>query len=216
MFTGIIEEIGEVLAVERTEDTARMTVRSPNVVHGLNHGDSIAVSGVCLTVVDRSPGTVTADVMAETFRVSTLDELHEGDLVNLERALLVDARLGGHIVQGHVDAISTLLSTTTGEAWDVLRFSLSPEIASLVVQKGSVAVDGVSLTVSTVSQPHAPQQWFEVSLIPETLAATTLGMLRIGDRVNVETDILGRQIHRLLAASRTSDDTPTFQDAPAL
>ena len=204
MFTGIIEELGEITAVERGDDAARITVRGPLAVEGAKHGDSIAVSGVCLTVVDQSSDSFTADVMAETLAVSTLDDAVAGTRVNLERAALVGDRLGGHIVQGHVDSISTVLSVTPGEAWRVVRFSLSPEIASLVTRKGSIAVDGVSLTVSAVSAADAQQQWFEVSLIPETLTATTLGSREVGDRVNVETDILARHVERMLALEQTS------------
>lgn len=206
MFTGIIEELGTITAVERTADAARITVRGPLAVQGAKHGDSIAVSGVCLTVVDQGEDWFTADVMAETLAVSTLDDARIGTRVNLERAALVGDRLGGHIVQGHVDSISTVLAVTPGEAWRVVRFSLSPDIASLVVRKGSIAVDGVSLTVSAVSDPHAVQQWFEVSLIPETLAATTLGQRVVGDRVNVETDILARHVQRMLAVGEASDE----------
>jgi riboflavin synthase len=204
MFTGIIEELGEVVAVERSADAARITVRGPLVVQDAKHGDSIAVSGVCLTVVDQTADSFTADVIAETLAVSTLDEAAAGTRVNLERAAQVGDRLGGHIVQGHVDSIATVLAVTPGEAWRVVRFSLSPEIASLVTRKGSIAVDGVSLTVSAVSAADAAQQWFEVSLIPETLAATTLGSLEVGDRVNVETDILARHVERMLALEQAS------------
>ncbi|MGA0568970.1 riboflavin synthase [Rathayibacter sp. KR2-224] len=204
MFTGIIEELGEIIAVEKSNDAARVTVRGPLAVQGAKHGDSIAVSGVCLTVVDQTEDSFTADVMAETLSVSTLDDAAPGTAVNLERAALVGDRLGGHIVQGHVDSISTVLGVTPGDAWSVVRFSLSPEIASLVTRKGSVAVDGVSLTVSAVSDADAVQQWFEVSLIPETLTATTLGRLEVGDRVNVETDILARHVERMLAVEQAS------------
>ena len=204
MFTGIIEELGEVVAVERTADAARLTVRGPLSVEGARHGDSIAVSGVCLTVTDQGPGTFTADVMAETLAVSTLGDAAAGTPVNLERAALVGDRLGGHIVQGHVDGTATVLAVRPGEAWRVVRFSLSPGLAPLVTRKGSIAVDGVSLTVSAVSDADAAQQWFEVSLIPETLAATTLGSRDVGDVVNLETDILARHVERMLALGQAS------------
>jgi riboflavin synthase len=204
MFTGIIEELGEVVAVERTADAARLTVRGPLSVDGARHGDSIAVSGVCLTVTDQGPGTFTADVMAETLAVSTLGDAAAGTPVNLERAALVGDRLGGHIVQGHVDGTATVLAVRPGEAWRVVRFSLSPGLAPLVTRKGSIAVDGVSLTVSAVSDADAAQQWFEVSLIPETLAATTLGSRDVGDVVNLETDILARHVERMLALGQAS------------
>ncbi|WP_403023342.1 riboflavin synthase [Salinibacterium sp. GXW1014] len=193
MFTGIIEEQGEVIAWDPSTDAARITVRAPKCVSDAGHGDSIAVSGVCLTVVDQGEDWFTADVMAQTIAMSTLTNPRPGERVNLERAAPVHGRLGGHIVQGHIDGTSELLSVTPGDAWRVLRFSLSPELAPLVVDKGSIAVDGVSLTVSAVGD-----DWFEVSLIPETLSATTLGMRAVGDRVNIETDILARHVQRML------------------
>ena len=199
MFTGIIEELGQVEKVERSTDAARLTIRGPRVVADAGHGDSISVDGVCLTVVAQTGDTFTADVMAQTLSMSTLDAVRAGSPVNLERAALVGDRLGGHIVQGHIDGTSTLLALTPGEAWRVLRFSLSPELAPLVVGKGSIAVDGVSLTVSDISPASEPDQWFEVSLIPETLTATTLGQRTIGDHVNIETDILARHVERMLA-----------------
>jgi riboflavin synthase len=203
MFTGIIEEIGEVTDVVHTPDAARITVRGPLAVSDASHGDSISVSGVCLTVVDQTDDSFTADVMAETLRMSVLEDVAPGGRVNLERAAKVGDRLGGHIVQGHIDGTATLLAVTDGDAWRVLRFSLSPELAPLVARKGSIAVDGVSLTVSGVSEPGqgsaSEPYWFEVSLIPETLTATTLGAREIGDRVNIETDILARQVERMLS-----------------
>ena len=192
MFTGIIEERGEVLAWDRSGDAARITVRAPLAVSDAGHGDSISVSGVCLTVVDQGPDWFTADVMGVTISTSTLGGVAVGDAVNLERAAAVGDRIGGHIVQGHIDGTSELLTLTPGEAWRVLRFSLDREHAPLVARKGSIAVDGVSLTVSDVGD-----DWFEVSLIPETLTATTLGALAPGDRVNIETDILARHVLRM-------------------
>ena len=204
MFTGIIEELGTVERIERTADAARLTIRGPLVVEGAGHGDSISVNGVCLTVVEQTPQTFTADVMAQTLTMSTLAGATEGAPVNLERAALVGGRLGGHIVQGHIDGTGTVLAVVPGDAWRVVRFSLSPALAPLVVDKGSIAIDGVSLTVSTISPAADTDQWFEVSLIPETLAATTLGGLAVGDRVNLETDIIARHVERMLAlAART-------------
>jgi riboflavin synthase len=193
MFTGLIEEVGEVLAWEPIGDSARITVRAPITAADAEHGASISVSGVCLTVVDQGPDWFTADVMAVSIATSTLGERRPGDRVDLERAALVTDRLGGHIVQGHIDGTATVLAVTPGDAWQVVRFTLDPEHAPLVARKGSIAVDGVSLTVSDVAD-----DWFEVSLIPETLTATTLGALVPGDRVNIETDILARHVARLM------------------
>jgi len=192
MFTGIIEELGEILAWEPATDAARLTVRAPLAVSDAKHGDSISVSGVCLTVVEQGDDWFTADVMAETIAMSTLGGAIAGRTVNIERAAQVGDRLGGHIVQGHIDGTSTLLSVTEGGAWRVLRFSLTPELAPLVARKGSIAIDGVSLTVSDVGI-----DWLEVSLIPETLVATTLGAKIVGDSVNIETDILARHVARM-------------------
>ncbi len=197
MFTGIIEELGTITHIERTADAARLTVRGPIAVQGAKHGDSIAVSGVCLTVVDFDRESFTADVMAQTLVMSTLDAAREGLAVNLERAALVGDRLGGHIVQGHIDGTARVLEVRPGEAWRVIRFSLDDAHAPLVVDKGSIAVDGVSLTVSGLGDEPSGS-WFEVSLIPETLAATTLGALEAGDVVNIETDILARHVERML------------------
>jgi riboflavin synthase len=199
VFTGIIEELGEVLDWSPSSDAARLTVRGPLAVSDAEHGDSIAVSGVCLTVIDAADDWFTADVMAETIAMSTLKAPAAGSRVNLERAARVGDRLGGHIVQGHVDGTSTLLRITEGEAWRVLRFTLDEELAPLVTGKGSIAVDGVSLTVSAIGP-----NWFEVSLIPETLRATTLGERVVGEAVNIETDILARHVARLLQFGRTA------------
>ncbi|MEO5533776.1 MAG: riboflavin synthase [Pseudolysinimonas sp.] len=199
MFTGIIEEQGEVLAWERSGDSGRLTIAAPLVVSDAKHGDSISVDGVCLTVVDQGADWFTADVMAVSIAMSTLGERKVGDRVDLERAASVGDRLGGHIVQGHIDGTATVLSVTPGDAWRILRFSLDTDLAPLVVRKGSIALNGVSLTVS-----EAGDDWFEVSLIPETLTATVLGALAPGDRVNVETDILARHVQRLMRFERTT------------
>lgn len=199
MFTGIVEEIGAVTAVEDSGDGVRVTVRAPRAVSDAGHGDSISVSGVCLTVVDRGEDWFTADVMRQTLAMSTLDGVSAGRAVNLERATQAHGRLGGHIVQGHIDGTGEVLEVRPGDQWRVLRIGLTAELAPLVVDKGSIAVDGVSLTVSDVSAPDASDAWFEVSLIPETLEATTLGARTPGDRVNLETDILARHVRRLLA-----------------
>lgn len=208
MFTGLIEEIGEIIAVTPIDDSLRLTIKGPLVTSDAEHGASICVSGVCLTVIDRSiPGAFTADVMAQTLNMSTLAGLAPGTPVNLERAVRMDTRLGGHIVQGHVDGTAQLVSITEHEAWRVLRFAVPHEIAALLVDKGSITVSGVSLTVSQVAAPEADEQWFEVSLIPETLTATTLGKLTIADHVNVETDILARHVARMLRMGVAADAT---------
>lgn len=198
MFTGIIEERGVVERVDDVGDSVRLTVRGPLVVGDVHHGDSIAVSGVCLTVVESTADSFTADVMKQTLVMSTHGDLVAGSPVNLERAARVGDRLGGHIVQGHVDGTATLLEVHPGDAWRRLRFSLSDELAPLLVDKGSITLEGVSLTVSDISEAGAAEGWFEVSLIPETLAATTLGEKTVGDRVNVETDVLARHVRRML------------------
>ncbi|WP_082513306.1 MULTISPECIES: riboflavin synthase [unclassified Leifsonia] len=214
MFTGIIEEIGRIERVETTGDAARITVRGPLVVSDARHGDSISVSGVCLTVVASTPETFTADVMAQTLAMSTLAGATEGRTVNLERAAAVGDRLGGHIVQGHIDGTATVLSITDGSAWRVVRFSLDPLHAALVVDKGSIAVDGTSLTVSAVGGGIA-DGWFEVSLIPETLTATTLGERTVGDTVNIETDILARHVERMLSLGLHRTLPSSLADGPA-
>ena len=205
MFTGIIEEIGAVTAVAPSGDGVRLTVRAPKAVSDAAHGDSISVSGVCLTVVARGDDWFTADVMKQTLDMSTLAGVAAGRAVNLERATAAHGRLGGHIVQGHIDGTGELLEVRPGAEWRVLRIALPASLAPLVVDKGSIAVDGVSLTVSAVSPAGASAgsdaHWFEVSLIPETLEATTLGGRAAGDRVNLETDILARHVQRLLAFS---------------
>jgi len=206
MFTGIVEEIGTVSGVAPSGDGIRLTVRAPLAVSDAGHGDSISISGVCLTVVDRGEDWFTADVMRQTLEMSTLDGISDGSPVNVERAMAAHGRLGGHIVQGHIDGTCVVREVRPGDQWQVLRISLGEDIAPLVVDKGSIAVDGVSLTVSSVSAADADEQWFEVSLIPETLAATTLGTRAVGDRVNLETDILARHVRRLLAFPEAAAD----------
>lgn len=207
MFTGIVEELGQITGIVRRDSDARLTVRGPGSVSDAQVGDSICVDGVCLTVAELHCDGFTADVMGETLRASALGDRSEGNAVNLERAMRVGDRLGGHIVQGHVDTTSEVLEIERFDAWRRIRFAIDPAHARLLVDKGSVAADGVSLTVSAVgaagpSGAPGDGDWFEVSLIPETLNATTLGALEVGDRVNVETDILARHVARL--ASFTS------------
>jgi len=199
MFTGIIEEIGEIAGIAPSGDGWRLTVRAPKAASDAVHGESIAVSGVCLTVVGSTADTFDADVMKQTLDVSALAALDVGSRVNIEKAMPVGARLGGHIVQGHVDGTGAVLEVRPGDQWRVLRISLPADLAPLVVDKGSISVAGTSLTVSAVSDVAEPAAWFEVSLIPETLEATILGALAPGDVVNLETDILARHVERLLA-----------------
>jgi riboflavin synthase len=180
-------------------------------VQDARHGDSIATSGVCLTVVEQTPETFTAFVMKQTLDMSAHGALRVGDRLNLERAASVGDRLGGHIVQGHIDGTATVLETADGDGWRRVRFSLAPALSPLVVDKGSIALDGVSLTVSAVSpEDTAPDAaWFEVSLIPETLEATTLGLRVPGDRVNVETDVLARHVRRMLRLDAAAQSLET-------
>lgn len=195
MFTGIVEELGQVVAKDDLGDSARFTVRGPVVTTDARHGDSIAVNGVCLTVVDVLPeGRFTADVMAETLNRSSLAVLTTGSPVNLERAAAVNSRLGGHIVQGHVDGTGTVFSRTPSPHWEVVRIALPPGLSRYVVEKGSITVDGVSLTVSAIGD-----DWFEVSLIPTTLSLTTLGRAAVGTPVNLEVDVIAKYVERLLA-----------------
>jgi riboflavin synthase len=198
MFTGIVEELGEVVAVDRLPDAARLTVRGPLITAEASRGDSIAVNGVCLTVTDSSDKTFTADVMAETLRRTGLGGLSPGSPVNLERPVELGGRLGGHLVQGHADGTGEILSRSPGEHWDVVRIATPPGLARYIVAKGSITVDGVSLTVSDLGTGAAP--WFEVSLIPTTLEMTTLGRLRPGSRVNLEVDVIAKYVESLLAA----------------
>ena len=194
MFTGIVEELGEVVALTRRAQSARMTLRGPRVTVDAVQGASIAVNGVCLTVVDAADGSFTADVMRETLDRSTLADLGVGAAVNLERPVRPSGRLGGHIVQGHVDGVGSVIGRTPGDRWEVLRIGLDAGLARYVVEKGSVAVDGVSLTVTA-----AGDDWFEVCLIPTTLSSTTLGRRTVGDRVNLEVDVIAKYVERLLA-----------------
>ncbi|MEU4888361.1 MULTISPECIES: riboflavin synthase [Streptomyces] len=195
MFTGIVEELGEVAAVEDLGDSSRFRLRGPLVTQDARHGDSIAVNGVCLTVVDTAAGEFTADVMAETLNRSSLGALVPGSRVNLERPMALGGRLGGHLVQGHVDGTGTITERVPGEHWELVTVSLPARLARYVVEKGSITVDGVSLTVVAAADDH-----FTVSLIPTTLELTTLGSKKAGDPVNLEVDVLAKYVERLLGA----------------
>lgn len=193
MFTGIVEEIGEIVRVEPAGDGARLEIRGKTVTEGTRHGDSIAVDGVCLTVVGLDGDAFTVDVVAETLARSTLGGKAAGARVNLERAVRADQRLGGHIVQGHVDGTGSVISRTPSEHWEVVRIALPAALSRYLVEKGSITVDGISLTVSGLGD-----DWFEVSLIPTTLAMTTLGAAPVGTTVNLEVDIIAKYVERLL------------------
>ncbi|MEU5419683.1 riboflavin synthase [Streptomyces sp. NPDC001407] len=194
MFTGIVEELGEVVAVDNHGDSALFRLRGPLVTEGAKHGDSIAVNGVCLTVVETADGEFTADVMAESLKRSSLGALAPGSRVNLERPMALGGRLGGHIVQGHVDGTGTVVARTPGEHWEIVKIALPAGLRRYVVDKGSITVDGVSLTVV-----EAGDDFFTVSLIPTTLQLTTLGIKQPGDPVNLEVDVLAKYVERLLA-----------------
>ena len=218
MFTGIVQELGEVAAIKRYGDAARLTIRGST--EDVQLGESIAVNGVCLTVTGVIDGTFTADVMGETLDRTSLGALTSGAPVNLERSVRLADRLGGHLVQGHVDATAAIVSRRPAGLWDQVRIGLPRSISRYVVEKGSIAVDGVSLTVSALSPPGAAdappgaadaprppgaadapnpaEQWFEVSLIPETLKRTTLGTRKPGDTVNLEVDVIAKHVERLL------------------
>jgi riboflavin synthase len=195
MFTGIIEELGELAGVEALPGAARFSIRGQTVAGDARHGESIAVDGVCLTVVDVDGDTFTADVMKETLDRSSLGSLTPGTRVNLERAVRADQRLGGHIVQGHVDGTGVVLSREPAEHWEVVRVSLPAGLGRYVVEKGSIAVDGISLTVVAVKDGE-----FAVSLIPTTLQLTTLGLKRPGDPVNLEVDVIAKYVEKLVGA----------------
>ena len=200
MFTGIVEELGTIARLNRGTDSARLTVRGPLVTSDATHGASIAVNGVCLTVVEHADGEFTVDVMAETLSRSSLGSLRAGDRVNLERAMAAGGRFGGHVVQGHVDGTAQVLERVPGDRWEVVRLSLPAGLARYVVEKGSITVDGVSLTVASVDDTS-----FTVSLIPTTLDLTTLGHKGIGDLVNLEVDVLAKYVERLMSAPTAKD-----------
>jgi riboflavin synthase len=196
VFTGIVEELGEIVAVEQLPNAARLTVRGPLVTSDAKHGDSIAVNGVCLTVVETADGTFTVDVVDESLQRSSLDKIHEGDRVNLERAMAAGQRLGGHIVQGHVDGVGLFLEHHDG---GLTKFGIPAALSRYLVPKGSVTIDGISLTVVDVTD-----ETFTVALIPTTLELTTMGRRQPGDRVNIEVDVLAKYVERLATPHLTA------------
>jgi riboflavin synthase len=195
MFTGIIEELGRVAAIEPQGDAMRLTIEGPLVVSDVHRGDSISVSGTCLTAIEFDKQSFTADVMQETLDKTALGSLKVGDAVNLERAMTAATRFGGHVVQGHVDGVGEIISREKSEHWEWLRVRIPIELMKYIVLKGSITIDGVSLTVNEVGADH-----IGLSLIPETLALTTLGHKSVGDKVNVEADVMAKHIERLLEA----------------
>lgn len=209
MFTGIVEELGEITTRDDLADAARLTIHGPVVTADARHGDSIAVNGVCLTVTDLTDGAFTVDVMAETLRRSSLAALAPGSPVNLERAMAADGRFGGHIVQGHVDGTGQILAVTPSEHWTLVRISLPPALRRYLVEKGSITVDGVSLTVASLG---GSGDWFEISLIPTTLADTTLGAATPGTTVNLEVDVIAKYVERLQSTdTRQSSDSAVLE-----
>jgi riboflavin synthase len=203
VFTGIVEEVGTLVVREDSGGpeegrAAVLRIRAARVLDDVALGDSIAVNGVCLTVTGVTDGVWSTDVMAETLNRSSLGEAGAGDRLNLERAVTPHTRLGGHLMQGHVDGVGRILDRTPGEHWEVVRIAVPPQLARYVVEKGSIAVDGVSLTVSAVSAADLPEPWFEVSLIPTTLRETTLGARAPGAPVNLEVDVIAKYVERLL------------------
>jgi len=200
MFTGIVEELGEIEGIESAADSVILSVRGPLVIQDAVHGASIAVNGVCLTVVDVKDEVFTADVMRETLDKSSLGALERGSRVNLERPVRLSDRLGGHLVQGHVDGVGTIISREPGERWDVVTFSLPAHLARYVVDKGSITIDGISLTVV-----EAGADRFSVALIPTTLSLTTLGHKEPGDPVNLEVDVVAKYVERMIGDRAIGD-----------
>jgi riboflavin synthase len=205
MFTGIVAELGEVAGIDRYGDAARLTIRGST--EGVSPGESIAVNGVCLTVTGILDGTFTADVMGETLDRSSLGALTRGAPVNLERSVRLADRLGGHLMQGHVDGTGTIISRSSAVHWDQVRISLPASVSRYVVHKGSIAVDGISLTVSALGPPDY-DTWFEVCLIPETLKRTTMGTRQPGEIVNLEVDVIAKYVERLLQRGVPAGPSP--------
>ena len=202
MFTGIVEELGRVSAIENLPDAIRLTIEGPLVASDLHRGDSIAVSGTCLTAVEFDEKGFTADVMQETLNLTSLDGIKVGDPVNLERAMTAATRFGGHVVQGHVDGVGQIISREPSENWEWVRVSVPTDLMKYVVLKGSITIDGVSLTINEVGD-----DFVGLSLIPETLRLTTLGSKQVGAKVNLEADVMAKHIERLLEARFASKES---------
>ncbi|MGV9671045.1 riboflavin synthase [Gordonia sp. NPDC003504] len=212
MFTGIVEELGSLVGRDDLTDAARLTIRGPLVTSDAGFGDSIAVNGVCLTVVEYDDEKFTVDVMAETLHRSSLDRLEPGSPVNLERAMPAGGRFGGHIVQGHVDGTGTIRATSPSENWTVVRIGMDSHLSRYLVEKGSITVDGVSLTVSAVGVDDTGD-WFEISLIPTTLQETNLGTASVGAVVNLEVDVIAKYVERLQSAQNTKTEHQSKTEA---
>ena len=205
MFTGIVEERGEITARDDLTEAARFRIRGPLVTSDASFGDSIAVNGVCLTVTELTGDEFTVDVMAETLDRSSLDRLGAGATVNLERAMAAGGRFGGHVVQGHVDGVGVIRSVSPSENWTVVRVEIPTDLSRYVVEKGSITIDGISLTVSALGVDREYGDWLEVSLIPTTLAETNLGDAAPGVRVNLEVDVIAKYVERLTGAGQTAN-----------
>jgi riboflavin synthase len=197
MFTGLVEEMGTITKVVRGDQSARIEVACEKVLSNLALGGSIAVSGVCLTAIEINEGRFSADVSWQTLRVTSLGEVGQGDLVNLERPVSFGSAMGGHFVQGHVDGLATLLSRTPGDGWENVEFGFPKSLMEFIVIKGSITLDGVSLTVAELDDANST---ITVALIPETLRETTLGAATVGAKVNVEVDVLGKYVARAIVA----------------
>lgn len=199
MFTGIIQTRGRITAItETSNDTLALSINAPSVLTDVRRGDSIAIDGVCLTVTDFTQDTFTADVMVQTLELTSLGTKTSGDEVNVEPAMAATDRFGGHIVQGHVEATGNLVELEPDDKWTRMRISLPEHLAPYLIDQGSITVNGISLTVAKVSEAQASEHWFDIFLIPETLAATTLGTAVVGDVLNLETDLLARHIARMI------------------
>jgi riboflavin synthase len=196
MFTGIIEELGRVKKIDKLEDAIRLTIEGKLIVIDLKRGDSISVSGACLTAIEITDSTFTADVMLETLKLTSLDGIAEGDPVNLERAMLASTRFGGHVVLGHVDGVGKFVERTKSDNWDWVRIQIPSQLMKYVVLKGSITIDGISLTVNEINGDV-----LGFSLIPETLAVTTMGSKKPGDKINIEADVMAKHIERLMQES---------------
>ncbi|MBP2631108.1 MAG: riboflavin synthase, alpha subunit [Firmicutes bacterium] len=200
MFTGIVEELGSIKTVAHSTRSVKLTVKANKILEDINLGDSIAVSGTCLTVVGFNDNEFTADVMPETLKRTALADIKSGDFVNLERALSLNTRLGGHIVSGHVDGVGEIVSMDKDDNAVIIKIKVNESLAKYVIEKGSVTIDGISLTVVKCGNT-----WFSVSIIPHTASATTLAIKKPGDFVNIENDIIGKYVERLLGFQATND-----------